>query len=63
MNLASILTDTAERAPEATAFKLDDVELSYGALAEASARMAGVLQPPLDPQAIAADLAALTNAR
>ena len=43
MNLASILTDTAERAPEATAFKLDDVELSYGALAEASARMAGVL--------------------
>jgi long-chain acyl-CoA synthetase len=43
MNLASILIDAAERAPEQVAFKLDDVELTYGALDEASARMAGVL--------------------
>ena len=33
------------------------------ALLDPQARMAGVLQPPLDPQAIAADLAALTQAR
>ena len=33
------------------------------ALLDPQARMAGVLQPPLDPQAIAADLTALTQAR
>ena len=27
-NLATILTETAERLPEQTAFKLDDVELN-----------------------------------
>jgi long-chain acyl-CoA synthetase len=44
MNLASILTDAAERSPDNIAFKLDDVELSYAALNEGSARMAGVLK-------------------
>jgi long-chain acyl-CoA synthetase len=43
MNLASILIDAAQKGPERIAFKLDDVELSYGALAEGTARMAGVL--------------------
>ena len=42
-NLARILTDTAERQGERTAVKLDDVELSYGMLAEASARVAALL--------------------
>jgi long-chain acyl-CoA synthetase len=44
MNLASTLTESAERGPEKVAIKLDDVELSYAALDEASARMAGVLK-------------------
>jgi long-chain acyl-CoA synthetase len=44
MNLASILTDAAERSGDKIAVKLDDVELSYAALNEGSARMAGVLQ-------------------
>jgi long-chain acyl-CoA synthetase len=43
-NLAELLTDTAARSPEATALKLDDHELSYAELDEASARVAGVLQ-------------------
>jgi protein SCO1/2 len=33
------------------------------AVLDPQARMAGVIAPPLDPQAIAADLVALTNAR
>jgi long-chain acyl-CoA synthetase len=43
MNLASILIDAAERGPEKLAFKLDDVEVSYGALAQGTAQLAGVL--------------------
>ncbi len=44
MNLASILIDAAERSPEKVAVKLDDVELSYAALNEGSARAAGMLK-------------------
>ena len=44
MNLASILIDAAERGPEKIAFKLDEVELPYGHLAEGTAQMAGVLK-------------------
>ena len=43
-NLARILTDTAERLPDQTAFKLDDVELNYSMLDEGSARVAGLLR-------------------
>ena len=43
-NLARILTDTAEKFGDRTAFKLDDVELSYSALDGASAHMAGLLR-------------------
>jgi long-chain acyl-CoA synthetase len=43
-NLASILTETAARHGDQTAFKLDDVELSYGMLDEGSARVAGLLK-------------------
>jgi long-chain acyl-CoA synthetase len=43
MNLASILTDSARRDPEHVAIKLDDTEVSYGMLDEATARFAGVL--------------------
>src|SRR5215207_5127357 len=43
-NLARILTATAERLPEQTAFKLDDVELSYSMLDEGSARVAALLE-------------------
>ena len=43
MNLASILTAAAERSPDKVAFKLDDAELTYAALDEASARVAGML--------------------
>jgi long-chain acyl-CoA synthetase len=43
MNLASILIDTAERGPDKIAFKLDEVELPYGRLAEGTAQVAGVL--------------------
>ena len=43
-NLATILTDTAEQQGDKTAFKLDDMELSYGLLDEGSARIAGLLR-------------------
>ena len=43
-NLATILTDTAEKHGDKTAFKLDDVELSYALLDEGSARIAGLLK-------------------
>jgi len=43
-NLATILTDTAEHQGDKTAFKLDDMELSYGLLDEGSARIAGLLK-------------------
>ena len=43
-NLARILTETAERSGDQTAFKLDDVELNYSMLDEGSARVAGLLK-------------------
>jgi long-chain acyl-CoA synthetase len=43
-NLATILTETAERNGDKTAFKLDDVELNYSMLDEGSARIAGLLK-------------------
>src|SRR5918995_417237 len=43
-NLARILTETAERLPDKTAVKLDDVELSYGMLDEGGKRVAGLLK-------------------
>jgi long-chain acyl-CoA synthetase len=43
MNLAGLLTASAERDPDHIAIKLDDVELSYGALNGASAHIAGLL--------------------
>jgi long-chain acyl-CoA synthetase len=43
MNLAGLLTASAERDPDHVAFKLDDVELTYAALDGASAHIAGLL--------------------
>src|SRR5919108_5281708 len=43
-NLARILTEAAEQHGDRTAFKLDDVELSYSMLDEGSARVAGLLK-------------------
>src|SRR5215475_5710910 len=43
MNLATILTDSAQRDPDHIALKLDDMEVSYGLLDEGSARIAAVL--------------------
>jgi len=43
VNLAGILTASAERDPDHVAIKLDDIELSYGALDGASAHIAGLL--------------------
>src|SRR5215211_8638543 len=43
-NLVRILTDTVERRGDKTAFKLDDVELSYSMLDEGSARVGGLLR-------------------
>ncbi len=43
-NLARILTDTAAKHGDATAIKLDDVELTYAQLDEASARVAALLK-------------------
>jgi long-chain acyl-CoA synthetase len=44
LNLASLLTESAERAPELPAIRLGDVELSYGELDERSARLATLLR-------------------
>jgi long-chain acyl-CoA synthetase len=44
MNLASILTDSAERDGDHIALKLDDAELTYAQLDEGSARVAGLLR-------------------
>jgi long-chain acyl-CoA synthetase len=44
VNLASILTESAGRRPDGVALKLDDVEVSYGQLDEAGARVAGLLR-------------------
>jgi long-chain acyl-CoA synthetase len=43
-NLARILTDTAAKHGERTAFKLDDIELTYSMLDEASQRVAALLE-------------------
>jgi long-chain acyl-CoA synthetase len=43
MNLAEILTASAERDPDHVALKLDDVEVSYRQLDQATARVAGLL--------------------
>src|ERR1700709_2653599 len=43
MNLAGLLTASAERDPDHVAIKLDDAELTYGALDRASAHIAGLL--------------------
>jgi long-chain acyl-CoA synthetase len=43
MNLATILTDSTARDPGHVAVRLDDVELTYAQLDEASARVAGLL--------------------
>ena len=42
-NLASNLTASSERFPENTALRLDDAQVPYGALDQASARMATLL--------------------
>jgi long-chain acyl-CoA synthetase len=44
MNLASIVTASAERSPEAPAIRLGDLELSYGQLDDGSARLATLLR-------------------
>jgi long-chain acyl-CoA synthetase len=43
-NLASLLTETAERIPDHIAYKLDDAEVSWQAAEEGSARVAGLLK-------------------
>jgi long-chain acyl-CoA synthetase len=43
-NLAELLTDTAARRPDRPAVKLDERELSYAELDQASARVAGLLR-------------------
>src|SRR4051794_6778644 len=43
-NLASVLTDTAERSGDRTAIKLDDTEVTYEQLDQGSARVAGLLK-------------------
>src|SRR3954469_23500051 len=43
-NLATLLTESAQRHPDRTALKLDDTAISYTALDEASARVAGFLR-------------------
>src|SRR3954470_18623718 len=42
-NLATLLTETAEGAGDRIALKLDDAELSYEAVDEGAARVAGLL--------------------
>jgi long-chain acyl-CoA synthetase len=44
MNLASILTSSAARDPDHVALKIDDVEVTYARLDEASTRVAGLLR-------------------
>src|SRR5919106_5222824 len=43
-NLATILTEAAAEHGDRTAFKLDDVELTYSVLDESSARIAALLK-------------------
>ena len=44
LNLASLLSESAERSPESPAIRLGEVELSYGELDEHSARLAALLR-------------------
>jgi long-chain acyl-CoA synthetase len=44
LNLASLLTDSAERAPDAPAVRLGEVELSFAELDDRSARLAALLR-------------------
>jgi long-chain acyl-CoA synthetase len=44
LNLASLLTESAERAPDSPAIRLGDAGLSYGELDERSARLATLLR-------------------
>src|SRR4051794_7085445 len=44
LNLASIVTDSAERTPEAVAVRLGPLELTYGELDDRSARIAALLR-------------------
>src|SRR5262249_36835863 len=44
VNLAQILSDSAQRDPEQIAVKLDDFELSYALLDQAAMRIAGLLR-------------------
>ena len=44
LNLASLLTESAERVPDTPAIRLGDVELSYAELDERSARLATLLR-------------------
>ncbi len=44
MNLASLLTDSAATDPAHVAVRLDEAELTYGQLDDATARLAGVLR-------------------
>ena len=44
VNLAGIMTASARRRPDHVAVKLDDAEVTYGLLAEGSARIAGILR-------------------
>ena len=44
LNLASLLTESAERAPDAPAIRLGELELSYGELDDRSARLAALLR-------------------
>src|SRR5215467_5261629 len=43
LNLASLLTESAERSPESPAIRLGEAELSYGELDELSDRLAALL--------------------
>jgi len=44
LNLGSLLTESAERAPDATAIRLGEIELSYGEIDDRSARLATLLR-------------------
>ncbi len=44
MNLATVMTETAERVPDATAYRLDDTELNWKLVDEGAARVAGLLK-------------------
>ncbi len=44
LNLASLLTESAQRAPDSAAIRLGEVELSYGELNDRSARLATLLR-------------------